>query len=295
VINFLFWNFRPRLSVKHPESILARTVLSLGIDLVILAENTAPPENILIELNREDSTYEYAADPNERFAVFTRFPGEFLEPFEDHPRMSIRRLHLPMKKDILVAIIHFPDRRNYSRSDQQSLSFELAALLHEAEARAGHRRTILVGDFNMNPFEAGMVDAKGFGAMMTRDLARRISSGGPVSRTRFYNPMWARFGDLKEGPPGTFYHSRANPTNIYWHMLDQVLVRPELIDSFINESLRVLTKVDSRDGELDLLEKKRKHWKVAVSDHLPIVFSMDFPEEISYERPAGRLLADSPG
>ncbi len=292
--NFLFWNFSPRRGVGHPESILARTALSLDSDLVMLAESILPPENILVELNREESLYEYSPAPIERFAVFTRFPNEFLKPVAEHPRMSIRKLHLPAKQKILLAIIHFQDRRNYSRSDQQSLSHEIADFLHEAEARAGHRRTILVGDFNMNPFEEGMVDAKGFGAMMTKDLAR-FTSGEQKARPRFYNPMWARFGDLTEGPPGTYYRSQAAPTNIYWHMLDQVLVRPELIEAFIDESLRVLTKATSRDGELDLVETKRKHWKVAVSDHLPIVFSMDLPEGFSHERPAGRLLADTPG
>jgi hypothetical protein len=260
----------------------------------MLAESTLPPENILVELNREDSLYEYSPTLIERFDVFTRFSSEFLEPVAEHPRITIRRLHLPAKKEILLAIIHFHDRRNYSRSDQQSISHVLADFLHGAEARAGHRRTILVGDFNMNPFEEGMVDAKGFGAMMTKDLTRQLSLGGQEAKPRFYNLMWARFGDLTEGPPGTYYHPQATPTNIYWHMLDQVLIRPELIMAFIDESLRVLTKVPSHDGDLDLVEKKRKHWKLTVSDHLPIVFSMDLPEEISHERPAGRLLAGTP-
>ena len=41
------------------------------------------------------------------------------------------------------------------------------------ENKAGHKRTVLVGDLNMNPFETGLVTASGLNATMTRKLPRR--------------------------------------------------------------------------------------------------------------------------
>jgi hypothetical protein len=280
VTNFLFWNFRPRLGVKHPESILARTALSLGIDLVILVECIISPDVILAELNQEAPSFYSRQTPNRRFRIFARFPGEFLELLVDTQRMCVWRLRLPAQKEILIAIVHFPDRRNHPPSDQLSLSYELAAILRHAEDLAGHSRTILVGDFNMNPFDHGMVDINGFGAMMTKELARKHSLGVEESRGRFYNPMWSRLGDLSAGPPGTFYHPRNDNSNIYWHMLDQILIRPDLIRALREDSIQVLTNVLSGDGEIDLIQEKRKPWRLAVSDHLPILFQMNLSEDL---------------
>jgi hypothetical protein len=279
VTNFLFWNFNAKVKIEHPESIVAQTAIAYDADLIMLAESRVRPASILEELNVQGPDFYYPETQHERFAIFTRFPSVFLEPFEDHPRMSVRRLQLPGKIEILVGIIHFPDRRNHSPSEQRSLCFELAQFLRDAEERAGHRRTILVGDFNMNPFDEGMVDVNRFGATMTKDLARKLAKREPNPRPRFYNPMWGCFGDSTEGPPGTFYYPKSSRTNIYWHMPDQILVRTELIDAFVGPSLRVLHKGLSRSGEVDYLRERRKHWKVAVSDHLPILFAMNLPED----------------
>lgn len=283
--NLFFWNFHVKGKIQHPESILGRTALTYNADLIMLAECRVKPASILEELNVEGPAFYYPEIQHERFAIFTRFPGIYLEPFEDHPRMSIRRLRLPGKIDILIGIIHFPDRRNHSASEQRSLCFELAQFLRDAEARAGHRRTILVGDFNMNPFDEGMVDVNGFGATMTRDLARKLAKDESDPRPRFYNPMWGRLGDMTEGPPGTFYHPQNSRTNIYRHLPDQILVRTELIDAFIGHSLRVLYKGLSRSGDVDFLREGPKHWKVAVSDHLPILFTIDLPKDATHGQP----------
>lgn len=281
---FFFWNFNTKGKIAHPASIVARTALEHDADLIMLTESKVRLVLILEELNRQEAAFHYPEIQHERFAIFTRFPSIFLEPFEDHPRMSVRRLRLPAKMEILVGIIHFPDKRNHSPSEQRSLCFEMAEFLRCAEARAGHRRTILVGDFNMNPFEAGMIDVNGFGAVITKELARKRAQHEPGSRPRFYNPMWGRLGDATEGPPGTFYLPKIDRTNIYWHMPDQVLIRTALIDAFMGDSLRVLTKGVSRAGEVDLIGERRKHWKLTVSDHLPITFAIDLPKETTHER-----------
>ncbi len=283
---FFFWNFNTRARIAHPASVVARTALAHDADLIVLAENKVHPSLVLEELNRQEAAYHYPEFQHERFAIFTRFPGAFLEPFQDGRRMSVRRLRLPGRIEILIAVVHFPDRRNHSPTEQRSLCFEMARFLSDAEARAGHRRTILVGDFNMNPFDEGMVDANGFGAMMTKDLVQKCADRGPDEPPRFYNPMWGRMGDMSEGPPGTYYHRQRNRTNIYWHLLDQVLIRPDLLDAFIGRSLKILDKGLSESGEVDFLREQRTHWNLTVSDHLPILFTMDLPGGLFHEQPS---------
>ncbi len=72
----------------------------------------------------------------------------------------------------------------------------------------GHERTLIVGDFNLNPFDDGMIFPSGFGAMMTKGLVRKTREAHDRYSGRFYNPIWARLGREVEGaPPGTYYWS----------------------------------------------------------------------------------------
>src|SRR4029077_188153 len=100
----------------------------------------------------------------------------------------------------------------------------LRYLIEQAEQQVGHGRTVLVGDWNMNPFEEGMISAAGLHGVMTRDLA--IQGSRIVDRETyrfFYNPMWGRFGDTTPGPPGTYYHRSSEHIAYFWHLFDQVL------------------------------------------------------------------------
>ena len=67
---------------------------------------------------------------------------------------------------------------------------------------------------------------------MTRDLARkeeRVVAGREYRI--FYNPMWGFFGDRTPGPSGTYFSSVSSPSDHYWHVFDQVLLRPSLMDN----------------------------------------------------------------
>jgi len=44
----------------------------------------------------------------------------------------------------------------------------LADEIRREELGIGHERTVLMGDFNMNPFEIGMISATGLHAVMDR-------------------------------------------------------------------------------------------------------------------------------
>jgi len=60
----------------------------------------------------------------------------------------------------------------------------------------GHSRTFLAGDFNMDPYDDGMLGAGALHGMMTRRtalLGSRIVDGGRYHM--FYNPMWGFMGD----------------------------------------------------------------------------------------------------
>lgn len=92
----------------------------------------------------------------------------------------------------------------------------------------------------------------------------------------FYNPMWNYLGDQSSGPGGTYFHDSAPMINLFWYMFDQVLIRPELLGSLVNESIEIVTDVDGKN----LLSNNGQPNKQFASDHLPILFTLHLTEDL---------------
>jgi len=195
-----------------------------------------------------------------------------LRPVLETNRSTIRELSLPGLTTILLAVTHFQSKRNWS-DDSQAIEMTLfSSEILQAEKDAQHSRTVLVGDLNMNPFDVGLVSAAALNAVMTREIAlrgSRIVAGR--SYPYFYNPMWGHFGDADENPPGTYYYDGSEHKTVFWNIFDQVLLRPELVDVFQNESLKIL----STDGTNSFLSNRGHPDRTVASDHLPIIFKLN--------------------
>jgi len=269
VVTFLFWN----INRKPLQAEVANLAVSHNADLVILAECHVPIATMLRSLNaRGPGLYRLADSLCDQVSIYTRFSTRFLRPRHDSSRFTIRQLALPARTDILIAAAHLPSKMRWSDTSQAFECAEFARTVREVEAEIGHTRTVIVGDLNMNPFEDGLLAASGLNAAMTREIASR---GARTVQGRlypfFYNPMWGRFGDTTQGPPGTYYYESSEHVATFWHMFDQVLVRPELLDRFGHDTLKILTT----DGVVELLDEKGHPDSSGFSDHLPIVFELD--------------------
>ncbi len=174
--------------------------------------------------------------------------------------------------DILLAVGHFPSKTYQSDISQAFECSELSREIRQTEQEIGHSRTIMVGDFNMNPFEDGIVSANGFNAVMTQGIAeRKFRTVQNRKYPFFYNPMWGLFGDALPGrPPGTYYYAGSEHRSFFWNIFDQVLIRPDLMNSFRNEELKIL----GSDGNDSFMMSYGIPDSRAVSDHLPILFRL---------------------
>jgi exonuclease III len=271
VVRFLFWN----LNRKPLQRTVANLVRAHDVDVLMLAECEVSTREILSALNESgDSVFQPAYTQCQELVVYSRYSPEYLQPLYEVPdRLTIRKVLLPARQEILLAVAHLPSKLRWNDASQAQECTNVARRLREVETEAGHRRTVLVGDLNMNPFEAGVASATGFHAVMSRETASRgsrtvLKEPYPF----FYNPMWGHFGDALDGPPGTYYYERGEHVEYFWHMFDQVLIRPELLDCFRNESLQILTAV----GDESLVSKSGRPGRRGTSDHLPIVFRLDF-------------------
>lgn len=251
------------------------------VDILILAESRIEPNELLDALHSGGlQTFEYARNllPEEqaedrRIEIFTRFSSEFLPAAREGESFSIRRAVLPDRKEFLLAALHLPSKRHWTTDSQAALAIEIASEIRYVESAAGHQQTVLVGDFNMNPFKQGMLAANGFHAMMTRRIAENRER--IVQRKKYsfwYNPMWSHFGDADDTPAGTYYYRQAAHVSHEWNMFDQVLLRPDLLPYFRNEDLQILTT----DGVTSFLNPNGTPNKRVASDHLPLLFKLRF-------------------
>lgn len=268
MITFLFWNTNGR---PLADAIAAIAKVEL-VDVLILAECAIEAKDILKALNEDGPEFHFAPGQNLKISMFTRFPGRYFSPVYESDRLSIRRLNLPAIEDLLVAAVHFPSKLFWRDESQMFECTNLSNTIVEEETKAGHSRTVLVGDLNMNPFEKGMVAAGGLHAVATRKIAKRgertvQGRGYPF----FYNPMWGHFGDGSGRPAGTYYFERAEHVSYFWNNFDQVLIRPQLMDHFRSDNLRIL----DYSGDMSLSRDDGRPDPDKASDHFPLLFTLD--------------------
>ena len=272
MIRFLLWN----LNGKPLEKTVANLARRHDVDVLILVECKTPVRKMLEALNSGSMALfrlPFSPDIGRKTVVYTRFSEKFTKPvYEDGDRLVIWRLVLPIREDILLAAVHFRSKLHQSDDSQAHGCIELANIIRRMESEHRIDRTVVVGDLNMNPFEAGMVSAVGFNATSTRHVAERnnrVVDGRQYPF--FYNPMWQCLGDRKNGPPGTYYYGNAEHVCYFWNVFDQVLIRPALLDRFRSEELEILT----HDGENSLVSANGRPNHQTASDHLPIIFALD--------------------
>lgn len=266
---FLFWN----INQKPLENVIKALVDEHQVDVLILAECNISPAVMLQTLNPEPPAEFHLPDSLcEKIVIYTRFAREFLEPALETDRLTIRRLKLPAKTEIILSAVHFPSKVHWSDESQSFECTELARMIGDVEGQDGHKRTILVGDLNMNPFESGVVAASGLHAVMTKDIAlRRERKVQNKPYPFFYNPMWGCFGDAAEGPPGSYYYASAEHKTYFWNLFDQVLLRPDLLPLFRNDDLKIL----SGHSTQSFLSARGTPDSSVVSDHLPLLFKLN--------------------
>jgi endonuclease/exonuclease/phosphatase family metal-dependent hydrolase len=230
---------------------------------------------MLRALNAEPGKLFHLTDSGrcKRITIYIRLPRNSIKSLEKYSahKYTLRQLKLP-RAELLLAAAHLSGKPYYEETDKDSECRIFATAIREAEEGVGHTRTLLVGDLNANPFADGVVKADGLHGVMSRAVAtrgrRRVAA---KSYPFFYNPMWGRFGESTEGPAGTFYYPGSTYKEFFWHMTDQVLLRPALMASFKNEDLKVLTV----DGDRSLLTRNGFPDAKFASDHLPILFRLD--------------------
>ena len=272
-MRILFWNTGRRPVVDLLRDVCGRR----DLDVLVLAETVDPVERLVSQLNRgAGRLYSSAPDPlaglvKRPLRVLTRLPENRVKAVHDSDGVTVRQVFPVIGPDFTIVAVHLRSKLFRDHDDQVSEAKDVNADIESAERQVGHCRTLVIGDFNMNPFERGLVNFDCFHAVMSRATARRrLRRSDRRERRFFYNPMWSHFGDRSPGPPGSYYRSGSRQTEYFWHLFDQVLLRPELLDYFMDDGLEVVTRI----GQRSLVNRRGVPDRNTGSDHLPLFLDL---------------------
>ncbi|MFA0962163.1 hypothetical protein AB9P05_10170 [Roseivirga sp. BDSF3-8] len=266
----LFWNVHRKELGREIATICEEK----GIGILCLAECPNPNnlhESWLNGYKRIETLYEI----NQNLCIFYKLSDLELEQKEEHPKQRVVLLNLNRvrNENILVAFLHLNSKLWKRESDLRLTAGIVKRWLDQREKIYGGK-LMVVGDFNMNPFDPGMIAPDGFNAVLHSQVAKkRVRKISTEYYSYFYNPMWSYLGDrnYQDGSAkvaGSYYYSRSTDSNcVFWNMFDKVILRPELTDDFNFESLDYITHINGDN----LLRNGRPH-KSKYSDHLPLYF-----------------------
>ncbi len=268
MLTFLFWNLNRKPLVEN----IVRLVALHSIDVVIVAESQLASGDFLQALASVGRFHDHSNLDCPRIQVFANFPSENTKSLHANDRCSVFSWNF-RGKEIIFATAHLPSLLGYTEKHLNSNAELFAEEIRKIELEQGHFRTIVIGDLNLNPFSSGIVSAKGLHGVSTRQRAEQQQRTIQGRLWPFlYNPMWRFFGDGSLGPPGTFHRTDNEFECYFWHIFDQVLIRPDLLSVWKDDSLQILTG----DGVVDFWkEDQRSVGGPNGSDHLPILFQLD--------------------
>lgn len=267
-MNILFWNTNKK--ALHTE--IYDLVEEYEVSILILVENIEEEEITLVEKLRYFSDFKFVENKIFKKArIYFDDPIIGIEEVHGHTRYGIYSIELIDHKRIILGVVHFPSKLNWGNSgDHLGLCVQLRSDIETIEKAIGIKNTFIVGDFNMNPFEEGLVNASGLNNVNVKSIAlNRLKNIYKVNYDSFYNPMWNFFGEFSRGKtPGTHFYNSAKYINHYWNIYDQVMIRPELLHSFMEDELDIVTKI--KGSSLLKIVNNIEVVDSSISDHLPL-------------------------
>ena len=262
-MKYLFWNTHKN---KEINPILCDLIIENDISVVILAEYYADITKLCKLLKTSGvSMQEGTTIGCERISILVN-SGVTIEPELQTDKATFQIIN----NSIILCGIHLNSQIYYDNEERRNIYIrQIVSNILDIEKKIGTNNSIIVGDFNINPYDKSCISASHFyGIPIYEETLRESRMFEGQEFYMFYNPMWNFFGDFRE-PYGTYYHSSSSTVNPYWNIYDQVIIRPSLRNRFVNENLKIITKT----SKVSLLDIK-KHPDKNISDHLPITFEI---------------------
>lgn len=279
MINIVFWNtdisskYKPNVEKsKYINNVIIDLVMKYKCDIIVLAEYGLNLNSLCTELSikgREFREGPIASDTRVKLLIDTRFLAELIRDSKYYFACTIKNY---AGMEFLLSGVHLPSKLNANGVDRDIVVGDLMNDIRESEESVGHEKSIIVGDFNADPFEEVMIKADKLHAIPYANIVEQRERRIVYSRARqiFYNPMWNFMGDYCNTSACTYYCDVGGAINLYKNIFDQVIFSAHMIKYFLKETLQIMTKV----GNMALVDDNGIPSRDLYSDHLPIMFSI---------------------
>ncbi|MBR3839186.1 MAG: endonuclease/exonuclease/phosphatase family protein [Clostridia bacterium] len=253
-VNMLFWNLKNNSIEKHIKDCLIEN----NIDIAVFSEHTG------VDFSAFDSCTDYRFIEGmggcEKVVMLTKKSIQ-VEIKQEQSRYALYYI-TNNEMRYIVAGIHLQDRLTTDTATRIACIGRLVNDIKNVENRCGCKNTIIIGDFNANPFDDELLQMNSFNAVLFKDviLKSETRTVDKIQYRRFYNPI-IHFVSENTKNYGSFYHTNGSSTPV-WHCIDQVLVSKPLVNSIVN--LRYLKRINGTS----LLKNIRPD--ATISDHLPL-------------------------
>ena len=258
----LFWNTHKN---KQINPVLLDLIKENEITFVALAEYTASTDELLLLLRQQGIPMEkYISIGCDRVTVLGS-----IHKIEPGPQSSHSSIQIWNNRTILCCV-HLQSKAYPDHEERRKITIgHIIKEIRDLETALDTEDTMILGDFNVNPYDTACVGARNLHGIPIYEEAKRQSRVVAEEEFfMFYNPMWNLLGDFQK-PYGTFYYNGGDSNNTFWNIYDQVIMRPSLRERFVDSSLKIVTQT----GSISFLDDKG-HPNREISDHLPIVFEM---------------------
>jgi hypothetical protein len=167
-------------------------------------------------------------------------------------RLWVWNVHLP------ILWMDLAQRQTFARAD-------LRDALAAARTEDPDRDELIVGDFNLHPYDDALVRRDGLRANRALESVRSERRGCENVRRPLFNPTWSLLGRVKP-PYGSFYRKRPDNDGP-WFVWDQALMSADLAVP-CGRQVRLVERVG--DAELCDGSAFRRPDEQVGSDHLPL-------------------------
>ena len=183
-MNILFWN----LHKKNLSSAVSSLVKERNIDIALFAECD---NEVVSELLLQLEGYERASLPDKDVihAIYRKSTTAIIGKIRIQSRSLLFKV--VCGKPYLIVGLHLSAMENGSQRRQEQARQIIEFIREEEKGKQFRNRTVVIGDFNANPFDIEMIGHSCFNAVLHGDLIRRQEKVTWVGTEckRFYNPI----------------------------------------------------------------------------------------------------------
>lgn len=263
-MKYAFWNTHKREDIN----IYLQSFIEIyEPDVFALAEYEADGKCLENNLREKGLGYTFISKIGSRLDMFYKGSKKHVIHCNDSKYYTIKIVPYGKKK-LILSITHMPSKRYSDEATNEEILREMLNNINKIRNSKHINNLVIVGDFNMNPFEAPMINATALQAISSKDIVTRRNQRIYKEKNRefLYNPMWNFLGDMKH-PIGSYYYGSPQNAAFYWNTFDQFVVNSELADEINVDKIEFVRCIGA-------LKLENENGEPTVSDHFPLYFEI---------------------